>query len=109
MDKSYVTSDDVVYRKVQDETLVVQLESGEIFHFSSETREFLDALKTPCSTVGLPSDHSVRLFFQLLLEKQIIRETNEPGVPLSESIGGGNLSFFRKDDRTIDDVVFLCP
>lgn len=108
MDRSLVTSDDVVYRTVQNETLVVQLESGEIYYFSPKTREFLDVLKRPVTLSTHPEKETLHAFCQVLLEKQILKETDDPGVPLTATFGE-ELAFLRKDEKTIDDIVFLCP
>lgn len=102
-----MTSDDVVYRNVQGETVVVHLESGEIYHFSENTRDFLDRFKNPTS-LDDNSPAKIREFCQLLLEKQILRESQNPVGRIPEGFDD-DLSFLRKDDKTIDDIVFLCP
>lgn len=107
MDRTVVTSDDVVYRTVQEETLVVQLESGEIFHFTPKTFEFLEAFKQP-RKLGSDGSKDIRDFCQLLLDKQILRESTEGGSAIPDRFEDG-LAFLRKDDRNIDDIVFLCP
>ena len=106
-DVSFITSDSVIFRHVQNETVLVHLDSGEIYYFTPETLEFLNHMKTPRK---IQDSDSLNVFCKVLLQNKILQETTEEGVEFGElPLEPGKLAFLRKDEKTIDDIAFLCP
>ena len=89
-------SDDIVYRPVQNELVLIEVNSGSFFYFSPESREFFDSLREPRQVDA--SD-----VVDMLLEKQILVkcEATAPQITLPLP------QFLRMGEQKLEDVRFL--
>lgn len=78
--QTYKLSDDVVYRIVNNELVVIEVSSGTFFHFSEESRGFFDYLQKPraLSSLALTAESQERAIFDMLVEKKLVVPCEEP-------------------------------
>ncbi len=116
------TPESTVYRRVSDELVVIQLDTGYFYYFNPETEEFLDFFRKPrplgdyCKAVQLQDPDSnegeyLKNFCSFLLENKILRKVDpqeHSPIPLSK-MSYRKPQFVRKGEKTLDEITFLCP
>ena len=119
-DRNYKTPETTIYRQIGDELVVVQLDTADYYYFTPETKTVLEFFKSPqslstfCDKAGIKekSDerNELKSFCQLLLQKQILKETKEisPESP-KEKIHYRRAGFLREGDKKLDQISFGCP
>ena len=100
--------------------MVIQLETGKFYYFTSDTKDFLDFFKSPRSLDSYlttteaetnSSDNSQYLndFCGFLLKNKILQQSDELSEALPESYGHVQPKFLREGEKTLDEITFLCP
>lgn len=65
---TYKISDDVAYRVIGEELVVIEAESGISYYFDAKSKAFFDQLQEPCSLASVPDRASI----DLLVAKKIL-------------------------------------
>lgn len=111
-------SNDVVFRKVRDEIILIHLISGKIYYFTLSALPLFETLKSiqPIEELNmrelLPSEkYSGPELITFLMNEKILEkvELNEASQeqPLNEHFS--SVHFLRLDEKLLDEVAFLCP
>ncbi|MEZ4751551.1 MAG: hypothetical protein R3B54_13310 [Bdellovibrionota bacterium] len=114
MDKLIIPNS-TVYRNVSDELVVIQLETGRFYYFTSDTKEFLDYFQQPRSLDFLDGGDDqedpqyLKEFCKFLLEKKILEKSE--AADESPALNGrlAKPTFLREGEKTLDEITFLCP
>ena len=121
MEKFLSTPEAVVYRKVMNELVVIQLHTGQMFHFSEGTQDLLNHFKKPktldsyltaTEIGGMPAEvEHVKALTSFLLHHQLLEETSVRSVEdiMTPHFPYSRPQFLRLDAKTLDEVVFLYP
>ena len=99
-------SPEVIYKKIEDKTWLVHIESGKFYAFSSQTQELLDTFKTPKRIESLSP------FLKYLKEEGILEEKKaEEGkaLPLPSEELFSQCHLIEEGKENIKDLTFLCP
>jgi hypothetical protein len=114
----YFTPESTIYRRVENELVVVQLDTGRYFYFSPETEQFLNFFRSPHSleqfcegTEAAFSDiDELKQFCRFLTQKEILqvasKPASEPEIPAHSFL---KPSLLREGEKTIDQISFGCP
>jgi len=72
--KTFKLSDDVVYRVVGEELVLIEVSTGTFYHFSQESRSFFDLFQEPqlLSDLTLSPESQNQALLDMLIEKKII-------------------------------------
>lgn len=115
------TPDSTVYRLVDDELVLIQLDTGHIFYFNACAKTLLDFFRAPkklasfMDVTGLDDTRKedrdyLSEFCDFLIQHKILKKTtvavegsDEQKLPYSKPV------FLRKADKTLDEVSFLSP
>jgi len=115
-----LTPDSVVFREVMGELVVIQLDTGQILYFSKGTQDLLNFFKQPkrldsflaaakIEQVPAESAH-LKSLTQFMIDNQLLEETavgdSDAPAPL---FSYSRPEFLRLDDKTLDQVAYLCP
>ena len=114
------TSESVVFRKVGEEVIVIHLSTGQMFHFTLPTKDFLEFFRKPkrlesfVRASGLADQpeeiESLRGLTQFLLDKKIF-ETSALGEEVGDEkpIQYSRPGLIRLDETTLEHIAFLEP
>lgn len=93
-----------IFKRIEDELVVVQLQTGEVFYFNSDSEPVFEALKEPKTLREDP----LRAFGEFLKENQIAQEVqaSPSDFQLDE---GKQPEFLRRGEKKLDELTFLCP
>lgn len=106
--QTYKLSDDVVYRIVNNELVVIEVSTGTFFHFSEESRSFFDYLQKPreVSSLALNAESQQQALFDMLVEKKIVVACKEAAESdASEKFFAPK--FLRVGEERLDQARFL--
>ncbi len=115
-----LTPDSVVFREVMGELVVIHLDTGQILYFSRGTQELLNFFKQPkrldsyltaAKIEHLPAEAAhLKSLTQFMIENQLLEETSVGNSDVSAPLASySRPEFLRLDEKTLDQVAFLCP
>ncbi len=115
----YLTPDSVVYRQVLGQLVVIQLNTGKMFYFSEGTESLLKFFKEPqrldaflsaTDVVSNPTeiDH-LKGLVSFMVENQLLEETSLGSAEAPSKFDYARPEFIRLDEKTLDEIAFLCP
>ena len=116
----YHTPESTIYRRISDELVVIELQSGRFFYFNPPTEKLLDFFKEARSLpefvdgAGLtekePEKQHLEKFCQFLLEKGILENVGSASeFAFVGTVDYGRPELIREGERTLDEITFLCP
>lgn len=78
--QTYKLSEDVVYRVVNNELVLIEVSTGTFFHFSEESQSFFDYLQKPraLASLNFGAETQEQALFDMLLEKKLVVATDAP-------------------------------
>ena len=115
------TPETTVYRNVNGELVVIQLETSRFYYFSSEAEAILDFFKSANSLDGLIEQSNVlkadpkeiehiKEFCHSLLDKKILQLEKKVGrQPLKNKMTYRRPTFLREGEKTLDQISFASP
>lgn len=118
----YQVSESAIYKKFSEELIVIQVETGKFYYFSSSTESLLNFFKTPqrfehyLETID-PSRRDEETvtyledFCDFLLQNKILRaiERFEDKKTSSAQSSFEKPQFLRKGEKNLEDLTLLCP
>ncbi|MBI4406001.1 MAG: hypothetical protein HY537_17710 [Deltaproteobacteria bacterium] len=119
-EQTFIAPESTIYRQVSDELVVIQLDTGFFFYFSPETSAFLDFFRQArtladfLESIGLNESQAsekeyIHVFIEFLTSHQIIIRTDFPSHGPLTHFSYCRPVFYRKGERVLDEVAFLCP
>lgn len=119
IDVCLVTPESTLYREVDGELVVIQLDSGHFYYFSSETKLMLDFFRKPrklstflerAALNEAEKGQPIKQLCEFLLAEKILVYSEEQEQPVDIFDYSGELPRFkRKGNCTLDELTFLCP
>ena len=114
------TSEFVVFRNVGEELIVIHLNSGQLYHFTANTKDLLEFFKQPKTLdsyfkAAQVEDQAgevehLRNLASFLVEQNILEESSVGEAGESElSFLYSRPNFVRFDDKTLDQIAYLDP
>jgi hypothetical protein len=113
----YVIPETTVYRRVYEELVTIQLQSGDFFYFNPEAEEFFEFFREPrplsqfCDLRRLPSSEReyLKSFCSILVESGLI-STSIAGAregAVSLPVDYIRPALIRRGEEKLDEVAFL--
>lgn len=119
--KFLLTPESIVFREVRNELVVIQLDTGQILYFSKGTQDLLNFFKQPkkleaylaaTETAETPSEVAhLKNLTQFLVDNRLLEETavGNSFDPAAPKLSYSRPEFLRLDEKTLDQIAFLCP
>lgn len=115
----YITPDSVVYRQVLGQLVVIQLNTGKMFYFSEGTESLLKFFKEPMrldaffGATDIASNQAeidhLKGLVAFMVENQLLEATSLGNAETPAKFDYSRPEFIRLDDKTLDEIAFLCP
>ncbi len=103
----YQVPESTIYRKVSEELVLIQLDTGKFYYFNPETEAFLDFFKAPRSLST--EDPDLHTFVEFLLQNKILKKTKPLDSTDSDGFPEGKPALLREGEKNLDEITFLCP
>ena len=119
MESGYLTPESTIYRQVEDELVVIQLDTGHIYYFNPSTESFLDFFRAPRSfsdflqtsklDEGKDEAQYLERFLNTLYDMKLLQKADSQDTSVPPPLDYSRPLFLRKAERTLDEITFLEP
>jgi hypothetical protein len=117
-DSTFQVPESTLYRKVYDELIAVQIESGEFYYFTPDSETFFEYFRDPrtleqyfaAARLGPEAETErtqVQNFCGFLVENGLLVTRPEPALLDEVQVEYARPQFLRRGEQKLDEVAFL--